>query len=119
MRLSEAFYRSGIDLSDSDLKHCSEHGERHVRGANALRKWIEKNPEIFGPVDLLGDVTGADLLGYRGIIFLGNFWGLPGDESNFRDHIDLWNGEHLGSSDAPKVTNYIARSKDVRFWRMK
>lgn len=107
-------YQLDVDFSKSRLAKCSVHGWEHILRANELRLFLERNPNIAGPVEPLGDsVSWNDLRGFHGIIFCGDFWG----EYNTRDHIDLWNGERMGTSPELRFSEFIDRSKDTRFWR--
>lgn len=105
-----------VDFSKSRLTRCRAHGWEHILRANELRLFLERHPTVAGPVDPLGaDVKSEDLRGFKGIIFCGDFWG----PYETRDHIDLWNGERMGSSPSSEFTDFIDRSEDTRFWIFK
>lgn len=79
-----------------------------------MKRWLT-NSRIFGKPHIEKQsktypVTSRSYLGVTGIVMWVNFWG-----ANMQgDHIDLWDGAHVGHGSA----DYFSRSQEIHFWQI-
>ncbi|MGN0921141.1 MAG: T6SS effector amidase Tae4 family protein [Cellvibrio sp.] len=119
IRMTEALIGAGVDISSFDKlyprRRCSSaypslkhHHPGHIMSAQELANWMDKNPALFGPTKKFrGDITSANFVGKKGIVFIMNGWGST-------DHIDIWNGNKMKGGQP----QYFGLGEEIWFWQL-
>jgi hypothetical protein len=142
INLSHALLKTGVSLNSYNGASCwgcqsiENNGEHAIR-AEELANWL-KNSNIDGVAEVV-TLTGENFKNYisgkKGMVFFKDYWQRDSDSGTNRtgDHIDLWDGNELASSNFfmtwfrlafPDITESIAntsslyKSKTVLFWQI-
>lgn len=112
IRMSEAFNKSGVDLSSFSGVKCWEKHEdkfRHILRAQELANWVDKHPEVFGNTLKLPrkkyPTMNSKSFKLKGLVFIKDGWGAT-------DHIDLWDGISLRTGSV----DYLSLGVEIWFW---
>lgn len=112
IRMSEAFNKSGVDLTSFSGAKCWEKHEdkfRHILRAQELDNWVDKHPEIFGNTVKLSrkkyPTMSSKSFNHKGLIFIKDGWGAT-------DHIDLWDKNSLRAGSV----DYLSLGVEIWFW---
>src|SRR5262245_52910975 len=110
IRMGVALEGAGVNLSSFPGAKCYRnfnHTPRHVLRAQELANWLASQTGLVGTVKKFKNVTSADFIGKKGIVFIMDGWGST-------DHIDVWNGIDLRGG----TPGYFARGQQVWFWEL-
>jgi hypothetical protein len=114
IRLSVAMIGAGVSLASYRGVFCwFGHGRTHALRVEELGKWLHAQSSVFGVRERVrgANATSAHFSGRTGIIMCRDFWG----RGTRGDHIDLWDGSAMAGGAA----DYIDRSDDVWFWKIR
>ncbi len=114
IRMGVALEKSGIDTKSFDKmypnRRCYKnlhHNPKHILAAQELANWIKSNEMTFGKVQKFKNVSSANFVGKKGIVFIMNGWGST-------DHIDIWDGQDLKGG----TPQYFSLGESVWFWKL-
>jgi hypothetical protein len=131
INLSESLIANGLSPGGTKCWGTCSTNKKHTIRAQELADWLSTN--LSGAVVLKGEEFLDYIDGKTGIVFFQNYWKREGEETPTGDHIDLWDGNEMGSYGAVRTwirttmpwvgesmgMSDLEKSTKILFWEIK